>query len=270
VPGRHDLRRRHWLPHRPRRLQLIAARTFAQSLAGMLLLASACGPSIFTSDGGDLGPPDFGAPPEGGHVDMRVRDGGMAASGACGVDAGLCALRTSAPATCESRVDARGHEGDACRTASDCLDMLGCFAIAGGGGRCMRVCCPSADGICGPVAHCGGPAVLVSGDTSVWGRCVPPRSCDVLTGLSCDPGEGCYIVSDRADTDCRAAGAGAAGAACSQPNDCAPGFVCTGLGTSRCVRMCGLGDAGTPACSSHEGVCQAYPYSPPGTGVCTL
>lgn len=253
----------------------------------MLLLASACGPSMPGGDGGDAGPPDFGAPPEGGRVDMRVRDGGLdasdgavpgcpvvdcdpTASSACGVDAGVCVLRTTAPATCESRVDARGHEGDACRTAGDCLDTLGCFAIAGGGGRCMRVCCPAADGICGPVARCGGPAVLVSGDTSVWGRCVPPRSCDVLTGLSCDPGEGCYVVSERGDTDCRAAGTGAAGDGCAQPNDCAPGFVCTGLGSSRCVRICGLGDAGTPACGAAEGLCQAYPYSPPGTGVCTL
>lgn len=113
--------------------------------------------------------------------------------------------------------------------------------------------------------------MLVDGTTAAsWGRCVLPRWCDVLLrDTVCDPGEGCYIVSGRGDTDCRAAGTLEVGRACDSENACLPGLFCAGLMARTCVRICALGDGGAGICPSGEGSCRAYPYSPAGTGICS-
>ena len=83
-------------------------------------------------------------------------------------------------------------------------------------------------------------------------------------------GEGCYIVSPEGDTDCLRGGAGESGAACVEQNDCAAGYHCGGVTDLTCARICEIGaTSGEGACPPTEGNCQAYPYSPDGSGVCT-
>ncbi len=120
---------------------------------------------------------------------------------------------------------------------------------------------------CAVGERCAGGDPLVDGTATAWGRCVAVRACDVLAPEGvCAPGEGCYIVSPGGETDCRPAGGVPVGAACEGEADCVPGAFCAGLMARACVRICAVG-AG--ACPSGEGMCRAYPYSPPGTGICS-
>ena len=90
----------------------------------------------------------------------------------------------------------------------------------------------------------------------------------VLADDACEPGESCYIVSSRGDTDCREAGEADVGEDCEAPNDCAAGLTCSGFFEQACVRICALEVEGS--CPADEGTCVAYAQSPEGTGLCTL
>ncbi len=184
----------------------------------------------------------------------------------CG-DAGVCALVADAP-MCAEALGTKAA-GATCEAVSDCLPGLACFMRAGGG-VCADVCCPS-DGVCPGDQHCTGAGILVDGTETEWWSCVGLRTCDVLRPAeACERGEGCYIVSTEGDTDCLRAGAGEAGADCVDQNDCASGYFCAGVTVGTCARICEIGATSGPrACPDGEGNCQAYPYSPEGTGVCT-
>ena len=224
-----------------------------------------------------------GLPPnDGGRFDGSV-DGAA-------IDAGVPAC----PGTCDPRAAATGCPGatrcvlvdratscvsddagpapDAgahCTGELDCPAGQACFRALDGSGACAPVCCPGDDTSCGGNLRCSADGVLVSGVSTDWGRCAPHTPCEILAVTSaCAPREGCYVVYPRGVSDpwaeCLLAGAAAAGEPCAAQNDCAPGFFCTGLSTSACVRICVLGDT----CPSGEGTCTAQAYSPPGTGVC--
>ena len=98
-------------------------------------------------------------------------------------------------------------------------------------GTCLTICgsgrpCPT-----GASCH-----ALDLGDvqTSDYGVCVtdppppPPPPCDPFVP-SCDAGEMCVLAMPPPPTTCVATGTGAAGTACLQPTDCAPGSQCAGL-----------------------------------------
>ncbi len=183
-----------------------------------------------------------------------------------GCDEGSCVL-WGASSSCEE-MPGRYSAGTPCTTPMDCAPGLACF-LTEEGGVCGRVCCPGEEVACTGDAVCGGSGVLVDGTESSWGRCLPPRSCDVLDpSEDCEPREGCFIVDADGTTQCRVAGAGGPGDACADQEDCQSGFFCGGIGNARrCVRICRIG---ADECPAEEGRCQAQAHSPPGTGFCTL
>ncbi len=187
----------------------------------------------------------------------------------CGVElTNGCRLGADGP-VCEGVLGTALAGGD-CATPDDCAAGLDCFAALGGAGTCGLPCCPGDDASCGLGGRCASRPVLVGGAVTSWGRCVTTRACEVLRqDLVCDPGEGCYIVSSRGDTDCRAAGTLDVGASCDGEGACLPGLFCAGLMARTCVRICALGDGGAGVCPAGEGSCRAYPYSPAGTGICS-
>ncbi len=187
-------------------------------------------------------------------------------AGSC--PSGTCALTAATPG-CVTGVGDAG-EGDPCGTTTDCTTGLGCFA-QGDGGICGRLCCPGDDAACGTGEQCAGTGMLVDGVDTPWGRCLASRSCDVLhPAETCEPGEGCYIVSATGDTECLRAGSADVGGACTAQNDCAAGLFCGGLTHMACLRICSLADAGAAPCPPTEGDCRAYVHSPAGTGLCTV
>jgi len=187
----------------------------------------------------------------------------------CGADAmSACRLGADGP-RCVGEIGMQGL-GTSCLAAEECGPGLDCFAAPGGAGRCARPCCVGEVEACPVGARCEADARLVDGTSTAWGRCVPVRFCDVLAPERvCEPDEGCYIVSASGETDCRPAGTAPVGAACEAAADCVPGAFCAGLMARVCVRICALGAGGAGACPPGEGMCRAYPYSPPGTGVCS-
>lgn len=178
---------------------------------------------------------------------------------------GRCVL-WGAVASCEEA--AGSYASDApCETVTECAPGLACFQ-SDAGGVCGRVCCPSDELACTGDAVCGGGGVLVDGTETSWGRCLPPRSCDVLRPAEvCAPREGCYILDTSGRAECRVAGTAGAGEACAAQSDCQAGFFCGGITPNQtCVRICRLG-AGD--CPSDEGRCVAQAHSPAGSGFCT-
>ena len=204
---------------------------------------------------------------------MTDAGGPSCAAGACdprepgSCSSGVCGLRDLLPACFPSA--GRLGAGEACTEDAQCGETLACFADAIGVGTCAPVCCPGDDSTCEPGSHCGGSGRLASGVTTSWGRCLPPRPCDVLMPEGdCAEREGCYIVSASGDTDCRLAGTATLGEPCERAEDCVPGFFCAGVGSRACIRVCSLTDPAT--CPAREGECVAQRYSPPGTGVCVM
>lgn len=207
----------------------------------------------FADGGGDAG----GVVACAGACDPRM-------PGQCG-DGESCVLAGES-SSCEAMwTGSIGPEGP-CMYATDCAPGLACFETPDGG-RCGRVCCPG-DSTCIDGASCGGSGVLIDGTATPWGRCLPPRSCDVLAPEdSCEMREGCYIVDSAGNTECRFAGGGEAGAPCATQEDCRSGFFCGGIAETRCVRICRID--GEP-CPIDEGRCMAQAHSPEGTGFCTI
>jgi hypothetical protein len=214
----------------------------------------------FPSDAStDASVPDALPPTCSGDCDPRLAE-------ACD-DAGVCTLSASAP-VCETTVGTKA-EGASCELVTDCLPGFACFARRGGG-VCARVCCPADGSSCGE-ERCTGSGSLVDGTETEWWSCVGPRTCDVLDASDdCEAGEGCYIVTPAGETDCLRAGEGEGGSDCVNQNDCTAGYFCAGVTGGTCSRICEIGaTSGEGSCRPGEGNCQAYPYSPAGSGVCT-
>ncbi|MEZ4256255.1 MAG: hypothetical protein R3A78_11205 [Polyangiales bacterium] len=205
-------------------------------------------------DGGDAGPVGLC-----GEVTCDPRD-----LAACGESA-ACVLATAVPACGEPGT---AEKGEACTQVADCVAGLACFK-RNGAGECGEVCCAEDAACPGEGERCSDGATLVDGALTAWGRCIPPRPCNVLdSSEECDEGEGCYVVSASAGTDCLPEGAKAIDETCGGWNDCAPGLVCTGTGIRTCKRVCSIGSDDVP-CPGDSQHCIAYAYSPAGTGVCT-
>lgn len=229
------------------------------------------------SIGRDAALADGGGLLDGGGNDAgAMLDAGIDASAACeavscdptspdGCAVGESCVLHGALSSCEASAGSFGP-GSPCVYVADCAPGLACFETRGGG-ICGRICCPG-DDTCVEGASCGGSGILVDGTETSWGRCLPPRDCDVLRPEDdCEPREGCYIVDSAGNTECRVAGTGEAGAACSVQQDCSAGFFCGGIGATHCVRICRLDGA---PCPDDEGRCVAQAHSPAGTGLCTI
>lgn len=187
--------------------------------------------------------------------------------GSCGA-ARACVLVDDEP-TCLP-TGGTNAEGETCTEVDQCAPGLGCFQNAMGA-TCQPICCPDGPDTCAEGMACLGSGVLVDGTETLWARCTPPEPCDVLDYVdSCAPGEGCYIVTPEADTECRGAGVAEAGQPCAEQNDCVAGLFCAGLTEPTCVRICGLGAEGRPVCPLSEGDCVAHAQSPEGSGLCTV
>jgi len=211
-------------------------------------------------------------------VDDAAQDvGGDAAVSACGLGCDpsgppgplsgcpigqRCVLEAEAP-TCRSAAGLAA--GSPCDAVDACGLGLACFrASRSTGGVCAPVCCPRGPDAC-VAGRCGGDGVLVDGTVTAFGRCLPPRRCDVLAPeLTCEAREGCYVVDALGTTECRLAGVRGLNDSCVLPEDCAPGLFCGGLGARTCLRICAID---TPRCEAGQR-CVAQSYSPAGSGVC--
>jgi hypothetical protein len=181
------------------------------------------------------------------------------------LEAGSCSL-VSEVSSCEMTPGALGP-GATCENVTDCAPGLACFQSELGG-ICGRICCPG-DDTCLEGNVCRGSGILVDETQTRWGQCLPPQSCDVLQPeLDCSTREGCYIIDSGGNTECRVAGTGAFGDACTAQEDCQSGFFCGGVGgATHCARICRLG--GEP-CPIDEGRCVWQLHSPEGSGICTI
>lgn len=179
------------------------------------------------------------------------------------LDSASCLLRGAEP-TC----GAPGTQtlGQVCETVDACAAGLACFRAARtSGGICAPVCCTADPSAC-TMGRCGGDGVLVDGTTTSYGRCVLPRTCDVLAPeLTCEMREGCFIVDAEGHTECRTAGGRLLGESCTLPEDCGAGLFCGGLETRTCLRICAIDTA--RGCGADER-CVAQTYSPVGSGIC--
>ncbi|MBX3270351.1 MAG: hypothetical protein KF729_08815 [Sandaracinaceae bacterium] len=186
-----------------------------------------------------------------------------------GCAAGVCALWSDAP-SCEDGSSGRLTGGASCEDVGDCVPGLACFQDAAGGGVCGRVCCPGDPAGCAVGSRCGGAGVLVDGTRTGWGTCLNVRSCDLLRPTTCEDREGCYLIEATMTTECRIAGAAAAGEACDLQEDCAAGLFCGGIAAARrCVRFC---DLRNDRCPPAEGRCvaQSHTIAFEHVGLCTL
>lgn len=243
--------------------------------------------SIGCGDGGDLFPLD------GGRGDASVVDGSVSIDGAVGdgaapdgtaaaclttgacdpvdssgcSDGKDCVLVASDP-ECSGLVGS-GGDGETCASVTDCGPGLACFLTRAGDGECGRICCAD-DAVCGSGGRCGA-GRLADGAATAWGRCLPKAgTCDLLDPIqSCEPAEGCYVVSAAGDTACRPAGSRDVAEACQEQNDCAPGLACWGFTGPTCRRICAT-DPATGSCPAGEGECVHPSLWPAGTGVCTV
>lgn len=188
----------------------------------------------FYSDGGS----DAGALPDG-----SIDGGAASCPGACSpvsgsMDCGadVCVLAGAAPACVAS---AGGLAvGDPCTDVGQCGAGLACFK-KNFGGICGVVCCAAeGDSGCDALERCGGPGVLVDDTQTEWAECLPRRECDAVAQTGCQVGEGCYFIDAGGLTDCREEGTLVEGEVCVEPQDCAPGLTCLGLGVSTCRTIC--------------------------------
>lgn len=101
--------------------------------------------------------------------------------------------------------------------------------------RCLPYCdedigqCPG-DGVC----------LLAMDQTSHILKCLAPDGCDVLTQEPCNRqfGLACYFIDDTANTYCLYEGSRSAGASCTSPEQCRPGYGCVGSNPSICAKWC--------------------------------
>lgn len=181
-----------------------------------------------------------------------------------GCEDASCALWSAEP-SCETDRGGLGRDA-ACTTVSDCAPGLACFLVEGAG-VCGRICCPGDDAACAEGSTCGGSGVLIDGTSTSWGRCLDTRRCDVHRPREqCEDREGCYIVDAVGMTECRVAGTAGVGDACAVQEDCMAGLFCGGVGATRCIRICRIGE---DDCEVGES-CVAQAHTPSGSGLCAI
>jgi len=140
-------------------------------------------------------------------------------------------------------------------TTSTCTDSTSCAA----GHVCLGVTAEaSCKRYCTGDEHCdGGGGVCVievtSGGTPIPGVKVCSPDCDPFTSSGCPSGWACGAYSDvqeqRNFTWCRVPGQGGNNSICSDDGQCAAGFVCLNVAsTRRCKKYCDRGDS-NPGCS---------------------
>jgi hypothetical protein len=153
--------------------------------------------------------------------------------------------------TCRD-VTVAGQQAAVCASATQCAAGYTC--VNGGVsslGTCHELCDADSDCV-------GGGALCdLHAGSAAWLVCT--SFCDPLSGSGCEPGWACELgqnpSSGRWHSDCRPAGQGAAGDACSKNSDCGRGFVCAGS-PARCASYCNSqqqddsGCPGTPTCQT--------------------
>lgn len=217
----------------------------------------------------DTGPPGDTSPDATPDAALSTCGGGCDPTGrptagrGC-LDAAVCVLTGEAPSC--SATPGSLPLGSACEMSDACAAGLACFrAGRTAGGVCAPICCPGDAETC-VEGRCAGDGILVDGTATAFGRCAPPRRCDVLAPeLTCEAREGCYVVDATGTTECRIAGTRDAGETCMVPEDCATGLFCGGLGPRTCLRICAIDMP--RACEADER-CVAQSYSPAGSGIC--
>ena len=91
-------------------------------------------------------------------------------------------------------------------------------------------------------------------------------SCNIVSGVGCPRGQGCYFVGGQ--NSCGAAGAGTRGSPCRMPLDCAPGYTCA-TAEMRCTKRC-CDDADCTIQGSTDHLSCFADRNTPGRGYCNV
>ncbi len=153
---------------------------------------------------------------------------------------------TAGSAFCRD-VTAAGMQAAVCSSPTECARGYSCMNGAGSPpGSCHEFC--DADGDCAGGGLCD---LLASASTTK----VCTTACNPPTAAGCPEGSACQAApnaeASRWHTDCRPAGPGGGGAACTSNDSCKIGFACVGA-PLRCRKYCNLGAPGGSACPGQD------------------
>jgi hypothetical protein len=175
-------------------------------------------------------------------------------------------MLTTGATKCRSRnTTVVGDETQTCTMASTCAAQHVCV-----GGRCRKYCdddddCAGPGGLCIIDLTQGNPPMPIPGAPVT---CTTDCNPTLASNPTCPPTWACHIffddpngVPDSGDerylSDCLAAGAGTAGAACTGSQQCAAGFDCVTLnpGGQQCRPVCNMA---TQTCPTGTGTCTGF------------
>lgn len=120
--------------------------------------------------------------------------------------------------------------GQPCALSQNCAPGQGMCFDTGSGGYCRQVCDPAGPSSCGAQSTCVG----ITGEN--YGACLP-IACSPFSN-PCPAGQVCSAASGN--LECRNAGPGQPGDACSAALECGTGVICVSLGPSggQCFEPC--------------------------------
>ena len=252
----------------------------ALALCATLLVALGCGttttvtdapsvdagcatPSVIVDGGGDIEPPEAGAPECPAGVCNYQAQTGCAQGQACRPQ--FTAEAPTVSPGCEAV--GSGTAGAACKVGTDCA--LGYFCADA---VCRKECCHRDWSACDPGESCIRQLYVKAGGQLIdsgMDLCFPVNNCDPLDPASCPgaPAEQCSVVDPTGAVACEAAGTAQAGDPCGETAPCAGGLYCV---SDECRPLCRAEACGAePACAPGQGTCVRYARDPAGVGECT-
>ena len=116
----------------------------------------------------------------------------------------------------------------------------------------------------------GDASVVLPWDASTDGDAGITCHLNLLSPMStCAAGQSCYIVDGFGTQRCVANGTRRENAPCDGHSvTCAPGFVCAGIASPTCKRLCDLAAFSNP-CGASEACVSYSDYAPAGVGICS-
>jgi hypothetical protein len=220
------------------------------------------GDSIATTDSGGVLPGEDGGGGDDTSIPTEDTGGGGTCTPAvgagstcgtfpqCGCSAGENCDITTVDGKGECQTAGSAGINDSCNDLGQCQKGSSCI-----GGLCRSFC--GSDSDCGG-GKCVNATYTPSGSTTpvdVPGFKICFSSCDPITPSAGCGSQNCTLLDDGTATCVGAGTATGTGACSSDPNACAPGYVC--LSSGDCLHWCRVGGP-TSDCSGTGGTCQSF------------